>query len=175
MSLGTTHILFIENTTQPVPLYVRFSDDRPTKLDVKSYESTLQVVPNVTSVLLNHEKPLESAERSQFQPVSVHTAQQQVVTTTHVVKHQFDDSLQKQQPSKRVPVKIVQDNRKSGAKPKPEVSKTEVQAAKMSATMSLKQVTTIRYIITSEKTLNSIFKGIFNLHRYYNKILNTQR
>lgn len=113
-------------------------------MDVKSYESTLQVVPNVTSVLLNHEKPLESTERSQFQPVNVHTAQQvqqQVVTTARVIKHQLDDSPQKQQPSKRVPVKIVQDNRKSGVKPKPEISKTEVPATKMSATVSLKQVT----------------------------------
>ncbi|XP_025411709.1 uncharacterized protein LOC112684405 isoform X3 [Sipha flava] len=89
-------------------------DDRLTKLDVKSYESTLQVVPNVTSVLLNHEKPMESAERSQFQP--------------------------KQQPSKRVPIKIVQDNRKNVTKPKPEISKTDVPVAKISTTVSLKQV-----------------------------------
>jgi len=92
---------------------------------VKTYESTL-VVPNVTSVLLNHEKQLEP-ERSQFQPVSVQTSQ-----VTHVVKHQFEDSIQKQ-PSKRVPVKIVQDNRKS--KPK-----TEAPVTKMCATVSLKQV-----------------------------------
>jgi hypothetical protein len=120
---------------------MQFSDDRLTKLDVKSYESTLQVVPNVTSVLLNHEKPMESAERSQFQPVSVQTTQQQVVTATHVVKHQFDDSFQKQQPSKRVPIKIVQDNRKNVTKPKPEISKTDVPVAKISTTVSLKQVT----------------------------------
>lgn len=95
----------------------------------KTYESTL-VVPNVTSVLLNHEKPSEP-ERSQFQPVSVHTAQ---VT---VVKHQFVDQVL-QKPSKRVPVKIVQDNRK--IKPKTEISKTEVPVTKMCATVSLKQV-----------------------------------
>ncbi|XP_025196885.1 uncharacterized protein LOC112595777 isoform X2 [Melanaphis sacchari] len=100
-------------------------DNRLKKMDVKTYESTL-VVPNVTSVLLNHEKQLEP-ERSQFQPVSVHTSQ-----VTHVVKHQFEDSLQKQ-PSKRVPVKIVQDNRK--CKPK-----TEAPVTKMCATVSLKQV-----------------------------------
>lgn len=100
------------------------------KLDVKSYESTL-VVPNVTSVLLNHDKPLES-ERSKFQPMSMHTAQ-----VSHVVKHQFNEVLQKQ-PSKRVPVKIVQDNRKN--KPKSEISKTEVPITKMCATVSLKQV-----------------------------------
>lgn len=101
------------------------ADNRLKKTDVKTYESTL-VVPNVTSVLLNHEKQLEP-ERSQFQPVSVHTSQ-----VTHVVKHQFDDSLQKQ-PSKRVPVKIVQDNRK--CKPK-----TDAPVTKMCATVSLKQV-----------------------------------
>jgi len=114
-----------------------FSDNRRKKIDVKSYESTL-VVPNVTSVLLNHEKSLEPAERSQFQPVQgVHTAQ-----VTHVLKHQFEEVLQKQ-PSKRVPVKIVQDNRKN--KPKPEISKTEVPAVtKICATVSLKQV---KYII----------------------------
>ncbi|XP_060874382.1 uncharacterized protein LOC132948092 isoform X2 [Metopolophium dirhodum] len=100
-------------------------DNRLKKMDVKTYESTL-VVPNVTSVLLNHEKQLEP-ERSQFQPVSVQTSQ-----VTHVVKHQFEDSVQKQ-PSKRVPVKIVQDNRKS--KPK-----TEAPVTKMCATVSLKQV-----------------------------------
>lgn len=87
------------------------------------------MVPKVTSVLLNHDKPTGS-ERSQFQPVNVHTAQ-----ITHPVKHQFEDVLMKQ-PSRRVPVKIVQDNRKN--KPKSEIPKTEV--TKMCTTVSLKQV-----------------------------------
>lgn len=78
----------------------------------------------MTSVLLNHDK-LSGSERSQFQPVSMHTTQ-----VTHPIKHQFEDVLQKQ-PSKRVPVKIVQDNRKN--KPKPEIVKADV-------TVSLKQV-----------------------------------
>lgn len=112
--------------------FYEFSDNREKKLEVKSYESSSLVVPNVTSVLLNHEKSSEP-ERSQFQPVSVHTAQ-----VTHMVKqHHFEEVLSKQ-PSKRVPVKIVQDNRKN--KPKPEISKTEVPVTKMCATVSLKQV-----------------------------------
>lgn len=97
-------------------------------------------MPNVTSVLLNHEKtPSEHPERSQFQPVSVHTVQSQV---TRMVSHQFEDILQKQ-PSKRVPVKIVQDNRKT--KPKSEIAKTEVPVGKICTTaVSLKQVNAIQ-------------------------------
>lgn len=98
-------------------------------------------MPNVTSVLLNHEKtPSEQPERSQFQPVSVHTTIQSQVT--HVVSHQFEDILEKQ-PSKRVPVKIVQDNRKT--KPKSEIAKTEVPVGKICTTaVSLKQVNALR-------------------------------
>lgn len=112
-----------------------FLDIHASISDVKSYESSL-TVPKVTSVLLNHDKPsAEPSERSQFQPVSVHTTQ-----VTHVVKqNEFEDVLAtKQISSKRVPVKIVQDNRKN--KPKTELSKTEVPITKLCATVSLKQV-----------------------------------
>lgn len=127
------------------------------KLDVKSYETTL-VVPNVTSVLLNHDKLLEP-ERSQFQPVSVHTTQ-----INHVVKHQFNEVLQKQ-PSKRVPVKIVQDNRKN--KPKSEISKTEVPVTKMCATVSLKQVKH-KVVNVIKQKFQKQYMYYYHLHFYIN-------
>lgn len=128
------------NSVLFVTCVLYFLDNRPQKLDTKSYESTLVVPPpNVTSVLLNHDKPAET-ERSPFQPVSVHAVQK-----TLVVKHRFEEVHSQKQPSKRVPVKIVQDNRKS--KPKTETSKPEAPAAKPEApvvktcaSVSLKQV-----------------------------------
>lgn len=110
-------------------------------------------MPNVTSVLLNHDEPRPEPERSPFQPVSSVLAAQ----VANVVKrHRIEDGdaaavLQKQQQqqpgSKRVPVKIVQDNRaKPNGKPKTEIAKAPAATVDASvtkvytATVSLKQV-----------------------------------
>ncbi|XP_050427762.1 uncharacterized protein LOC126837856 isoform X1 [Adelges cooleyi] len=90
--------------------------------DAKPYEPS--TVPNVTSVLLIHEK---QSEPSKFQPVKVHTIQ------TTVLNRDFDVVLP-QKASKRVPVRIVQDNRKE----KPKTSAPTIK--KSTATVSLKQV-----------------------------------
>ncbi|XP_050535195.1 uncharacterized protein LOC126902204 isoform X2 [Daktulosphaira vitifoliae] len=93
---------------------------------IKQSEDKLSPVTNVSSVLLNHEQQLTSNEQSKFQPVKIHTVPMTVLDENFVAIPQ--------KTSKKVPVKIVQDNRK-------EKSKLTVPAIKKcTPSVSLKQV-----------------------------------
>lgn len=165
---------------------------RAGKTDAKSYESAL-TVPNVTSVLLNHrDGPRPEPERSPFQPVSsVLAAQVANAAKRHRAEDGDDDAAarhkqqqqQQQQPagSKRVPVKIVQDNRAksttTGNKPKTEVvAKTaaDVSAAKScAATVSLKQVR--RDAVANAATLDAINKKLYNNEKRRRGFVNARK